>query len=107
MATKHLSYAFGAAYVGIVVGMAINDHHYGEYWYHLSGVGLSFFATAIDLRSTLPVIKMMNTPGFRERQLADRFVERNPLTGTHPTVENFLKRAAYISSAAVLLAAAF
>jgi len=57
--------------------------------YHLSGLASGIIASQLDRASTVRVIKLMNTPEFKERELKEFYYESNPIIGKHPTMRQF------------------
>ena len=55
----------------------------------LMGLSAIALATTIDHLSTIPVIKLMNTPEFKKSGLAERFKETNPFIGSHPSMKEY------------------
>ncbi len=71
----------------------VTSQYSGEPLYHVSGFLAMAVGKAIDHASTVPLIRLVNTPEFSEKGLKGKYQENNPFTGSHPTMSQYIKRA--------------
>lgn len=83
----------GIAFGGLTVAVDLFTHKFfGETNYHLSGAITATIARAIDIASTIPMIRLMNQREFRDLGLQEVVKEGCPLHKPHPTMREYLSR---------------
>jgi len=69
--------------------------------YYVAGGLAGLTATIFDQMSTTPAIRLMNRPEFKEANLDMYYREKNPLVGSHPTMEEYKKKSKLITLLAI------
>jgi hypothetical protein len=93
-----------ALHSGIVTGVlsGCTYQYMGDPLYHFSGFVSTAIARAVDVASTLPCIKLMNTQQFRDNPtLQEMYSEQNKIIGKHPTMSQY-QRGSTLSSLLLL-----
>ncbi|MBI4144272.1 hypothetical protein HY486_03425 [Candidatus Woesearchaeota archaeon] len=80
---------------GVALGFQLVFKECESDWgYHLGGVFAGLSANAIDHYTTLPVIRLMNSPDFKKNKLENYYRESSILLGSHPSLNTYYRRAA-------------
>lgn len=87
--------------------LLLTIQYFGDPIYHLSGFLSSLSANIIDLSSTKPAIKLINSEQFKESQLKQHFYETSEFLGQYPTFSEFYKKSVLSSLVTISVSTLF